>query len=160
MSWDRELIDTGSTTSFEGLYRSRFPRMLRVAHMLTGSNTTAEEVVQDAFLALYPRFGVVADPDAYLYRSVVNGCRASYRRRQVRDRVRFLRVADEVPAPELDETWTALAGLSPKRRAVVVLRFYADLPLAEIADVVGCSTGTVKSLLHHALAQLKDVIER
>jgi RNA polymerase sigma factor (sigma-70 family) len=50
--------------------------------------------------------------------------------------------------------------LSPRRRAAVVLRYYADLSEADIAEALGCSKGTVKSLLHRALAQLKDVIDR
>jgi RNA polymerase sigma factor (sigma-70 family) len=61
---------------------------------------------------------------------------------------------------EIDETWAVLAALAPRRRAVVVLRFYADLSLAEIAEVTGWTTGTVKSTLHRALADPKEVIAR
>jgi RNA polymerase sigma-70 factor (sigma-E family) len=149
----------GTADAFEALYRARYGEMVRIAHVLTGSNALAEEVVQDAFLALYPRFERIADPAGYLYRSVVNGCRTSFRRRKVRERIQPLRSVPDVPAPELDETWSALARLSDKRRAVVVLRFYADMPLTQIGEVLGCSVGTVKSQLHRALAQLKDVIE-
>jgi RNA polymerase sigma factor (sigma-70 family) len=149
-----------SVASFEETYRASYAPLTRVAHLLTGSNEVAEEVVQDAFVALYPRFDTVDNPGGYLYRSVVNGCRGWARRRVTRDRV----TRDEQPAvaavPELDETWTALAGLSERKRAIVVLRFYADLPLAEIGELLGCRTGTVKSQLHRALHQLGKVIER
>ncbi len=146
-------------TALEGLYRDAYHRMTRVAHMLTGHNDVAEEVVQDAFVGLYRRFDTVSDPTGYLYRSVVNGCRQRHRRRQVGERLRTLRVVTEVAPPEIDETWRAVERLSPWRRAVV-LRYCADLSEADIAEVLGCSKGTVKSLLHRALAQLKDVIDR
>jgi RNA polymerase sigma-70 factor (sigma-E family) len=157
-------IGPGSATeppvagSFEEVYRASYARMVRTAHMLTGSNETAEEVVQDAFVRLYPRFDTVQDPTGYLYRSVVNGCWAGHRRRRVFKRLRRLPAPTEVGPPELDETWTALLRLPPRRRAVIVLRFYADLPIADIAQVLDCPAGTVKSLLHRALAQLKDVL--
>jgi RNA polymerase sigma factor (sigma-70 family) len=147
--------------SFEATYRASYARLVRIAHLIMGSNDVAEEVVQDAFVALYPRFATVGDPDGYLYRSVVNGCRGRFRRKQVAPRLAALReAARTVVQPEIDETWAALATLPPRRRAVVVLRFYADMPLAEIADVLGCRIGTVKSQLHRALAHLEDVIER
>jgi len=144
--------------SFEEVYRASYARMVRAAHLLTGSNETAEEVVQDAFMHLYPRFDTVDDPAGYLYRSVVNGCWAGHRRRRVFERLRPASRPSEVGPPEIDETWTALRRLPPRRRAVIVLRFYADLPIADIAQVLDCPPGTVKSLLHRSLAQLKDVI--
>jgi RNA polymerase sigma-70 factor (sigma-E family) len=155
-------VGVASVRAFEDVYRSEYARMTRVAHLITGSNEHAEEVVQDAFVALYQRFDQVLDPSGYLYRAVVNGCRMRLRRRQMAERVRHLRPigAVGVGPPELDETWSALARLSPRRRAVVVLRFYADLPLDDIAEVMGCATGTVKSQLHRALAQLKDMVPR
>jgi RNA polymerase sigma factor (sigma-70 family) len=144
--------------TFEDVYRSDYARMVRAAHLLTGSNESAEEIVQDAFVALYPRFALLDDPSGYLYRSVVNGCLTQHRRGRVVQRLRHLTAAGDAAPPEFDETWHALKRLPPRRRAAVVLRYYADLPLAEIAAVLGCQVGTVKSMLHRALAQLKDVI--
>lgn len=149
-----------ASPSFEDTYRACYPQLTRVAHMITGSNEVAEEVVQDAFVALYPRFATVERPDGYLYRSVVNGCRTWIRRKQTAVRVLRPEPARPADAPEIDETWAALGRLSDRRRAVVVLRYYADLPLAEIAALLCCRTGTVKSQLHRALDQLKDVISR
>jgi RNA polymerase sigma-70 factor (sigma-E family) len=147
--------------TFEGVYQACYGRLTRVAHLITGSNEVAEEVVQDAFVALYPRFPAVANAEGYLYTAVVNGCRVWLRRRRIGLR-RVPPPEREAGAgtPELDETWAALAGLSPHQRAVVVLRFYDDLSLPQIATVLGCPTGTVKSHLHRGLSRLKEVIER
>jgi RNA polymerase sigma-70 factor (ECF subfamily) len=120
----------------------------------------AEEVVQDAFLQLYPRFADIADPPAYLYRSVVNGCWSGHRRRKVADRFRHLTAVHDTATSDVDLTFGSLARLAPRARAAVVLRYYADFSVAEIAAALECPEGTVKSLIHRALAQLKDVIER
>jgi RNA polymerase sigma factor (sigma-70 family) len=147
--------------SFEDVYDALYSRMVRVAHMLTGSNESAEDIVQDAFVGLYRRFDTVADPASYLYRSVVNGCGARHRHRAVVEKVRHLVAApDAVDPTEVDVTRDALSRLAPRRRVVVVLRFYADLPLAEIAGVLRCSVGTVKSMLHRALRELNEAVER
>jgi RNA polymerase sigma factor (sigma-70 family) len=147
--------------SFEDVYRVDYPRMVRAARLITGSTATAEEIVQDAFIALYPRFDRLANPSGYLYRSVVNGSLAQQRHERVVERLRHLTAASEAMAPtDLDETWLELRKLPPRRRAAVVLRYYADLPVAEVAAVLGCQPGAVKSMLHRALAQLKGVIGR
>jgi RNA polymerase sigma-70 factor (sigma-E family) len=146
--------------SFDEVYRTDYKRLVQVAHLITGSNETAEDVVQDAFVRLYDRFDTIGDPGGYLYRSVVNGCWQGQRRRRVVERLRHLTAqSDIVAASEIDEMWTALRQLPPRRRAVIVLRFYADLPLAEIAEVLECRLGTVKSMLHRALAELREVID-
>jgi RNA polymerase sigma factor (sigma-70 family) len=146
--------------TFEDVYRTVYDRMKRVAFVMTGSNETAEDVVQDAFVQLYSRFDRLGDPVPYLYRSVVNGCWSRRRHLRVVDRLRHLTADRRDVAPvEVDETWSALERLHPRRRAVVVLRYYADLPLADIASILDCKVGTVKSMLHRALAELKEVVE-
>lgn len=154
--------DLDVVTTFEDVYRTDYDRMVRVAYMLSGSNEVAEDIVQDAFVQLYSRFDRLADPVPYLYRTVVNGCRLRHRRRRVVERLRHLTApSDQVTmGSAIDGTWSALDRLPPRRRAVVVLRYYADLPLAEIAEVLGCKIGTVKSMLHRALAELKEVVTR
>jgi RNA polymerase sigma factor (sigma-70 family) len=151
------------TTTFEDVYRTDYDRMVRVAYMLTGSNEVAEDVVQDAYVQLYARFDKLGDAGGYLYRSVVNGCYARHRHNRVVERFRHLTapaVVDPSDVTEIDETSQALAKLAPRRRAAVVLRYYADLPLAEIAEILDCKIGTVKSMLHRALAELKEAVER
>jgi RNA polymerase sigma factor (sigma-70 family) len=151
--------NTDVASRFEDVYRSSYQRMIRVAFLMTGSNEAAEEIVQDAFVALFQRFETITEPAGYLYRSVVNGCRNRHRRQVLAERLHVLRPVATVLPPELDETLHALETLTPRRRTAIVLRFYADLPLADIAGILGCTTGTVKSLIHRGLAQLKQVIE-
>jgi RNA polymerase sigma factor (sigma-70 family) len=146
--------------TFEDVFRSSYAQMMRVAFAITGSNDAAEDIVQDAFVALLSRFDSVADPPAYLYRSVVNGCRARFRRKSVVDRMIRLRVVSEVRPPEIDETRMALDRLSTRARAAVVLRYYADLSTDDIAAALGCQPGTVRSILHRALANLNQVVVR
>lgn len=145
--------------TFEDLYRATRDRMVRVAFMMTGSTEVAEDVVQDAFVQLYARFDRLAEPAPYLYRTVVNGCLARRRHGRVVERLQHLTLQDATVALEIDETWSALTRLPPRRRAAVVLRYYADLPVAEIATILDCRPGTVKSMLHRALAELKEVLD-
>lgn len=146
--------------SFEDLYRVRYRRLTRLAHVMVGNNEVAEEIVQDAFVALYGRFGTVDDPDGYLYRSVVNGAKGRYRRKRAVDRLTRLRQVTELGIPDIDETRVALAKLSPRRRAAVALRYYDDLSVDVIAEILDCRPATVRSLLHRALADLKELIVR
>lgn len=151
--------DLRAVTTFEDFYRANRQRMIRVAFMMTGSTEAAEDIVQDAFVQLYSRFDGLLDPAPYLYRTVVNGCRSRHRHSRVVERLQHLTAPSTVTSLETDETWTALVRLPERRRAAVVLRYYADLPLAEIAQVLGCRTGTVKSMLHRALSELREVLE-
>ena len=138
---------------FEQLYRARWTGMVRLAYLLTGSEAVAEEVVQDAFLQLRDRWATVLNPGAYLRTSVVNRSRTAVRR-EVREASRRERPTVVLP-PDVDELWAQVCRLPELQRSVVVLKFYEDLSEAEIAEVLGCRPGTVKSRLHRGLARLK-----
>ena len=137
-----------------GLYEELWAPMLRLAKLLVGSDAVAEDMVQDAFMAVSPKLLAVDNPAGYLRTAVVNRARGWHRRSATADRHR-----PEPPGvvgnPEIDETWNALRVLPYRQRAVLVLRFYEDLSEAEIAAVLGCRPGTVKSATHRALARLK-----
>jgi RNA polymerase sigma-70 factor (sigma-E family) len=139
------------------LYRSRYGDMVRLAFLLTGSSAEAEEIVQEAFVRVRNRIDRVANPSAYLRAAVVNGCRNRYRRILVERRHQS--PPEGAVVDPVDELSDALATLAPRQRAVIVLRFYAGLTEAEIAQVLGCRPGTVKSLCHRGLAELRRVIE-
>jgi RNA polymerase sigma-70 factor (sigma-E family) len=146
---------------FDAIYRASHPPMVRLSWLLVGSRSVAEEVVQDAFLALHQRWPTVDNPGGYLRRAVVNGS-LSWRRRQAREQRSLARIGEPPPTgdPQIDSMWDAIARLRPERRAVVVLRYWADLPHSEIADLLGCPITTVRTRLHRALAELRKEIAR
>jgi RNA polymerase sigma-70 factor (sigma-E family) len=141
---------------FGDVYRDSFPEMVRLAFLLTGSREVAEDVVQDSFLRMYRRWDGVERPRAYLRRSVVNACRSHHRRRR-REREHRPDAPDAVGLGA-DELADALAGLPYRQQAALVLRFYHDLGEAEIAAALSCRPGTVGSLIHRGLAELRKVI--
>lgn len=143
--------------SFIDLYRTRWAPMVRLARLLTAADPSAEELVQDAFLKVRVRWETIENPPSYLRACVVNACRNHHRRR------RFERPQHPAPESTVDdrsELRGALRALPARQRSAVVLRYYEDLPEAEIAELLGCSVSAVKSLLHRALKDLRKVIER
>ncbi len=149
--------DLAGATTFEDLYLSEYPAMVRLAFLLVGAGP-AEEVVQDAFARVFERWAGLDRPGAYIRTCVVNGCRQVGRRR----RLQWRHPPTLPPAAELgaDHLLEALDRLPPARRAAIVLRYYGDLSEAEIAATLGVRPGTVKSMVHRGLQQLREVIER
>ena len=145
--------------SYEDCYRTHFRGMVRLAFLLTGSPETAQDIVQDAFVRLHRRWASVELPAAYVRRSVVNGCHSHHRRLHL-ERGRRPDSRDLTTELVADEIADALAVLPHRQRAALVLRFYLDLPDAEAAEILGCRVGTVGSLVHRGLAQLRKDIER
>ena len=150
------ICSVSASYEFDSFYDEHRSGMLRLAHLLCGSAEAGEEVAQEAFLVVHSRWATLDEPAAYLRVVVVNKAR-SVQRRQIRER-RHLRSVRESPAafaPDVDETWQQLRILSSDQRAAIVLRFYEDLTVAEIAEVMDKPIGTVKSLLHRGMAELK-----
>ncbi|HEY7069870.1 MAG TPA: sigma-70 family RNA polymerase sigma factor [Acidimicrobiales bacterium] len=138
------------------LYRAERDRLRRLAYLMTGQVHVADEIVQDAFLRIHPRLPDVETPPAYLRATVVNLC-LGWRRRTAMAREREPRPERAwADPPEIDETWDLLARLPADQRAVLVLRYYEDLPVAEIAAVLGCRPSTARSRLHRALVRLRE----
>jgi len=153
----------------EDLYRRHVPDAVRLAFLITGDRAEAQDVAQDAFLAAAGRFRLMRDPSkfgAYLRRTVV---RSVLMRRRSSDRevARVERSTSGAPqhtaaahhglADRLVLA-AALERLSARQRAAVVLRYWHDLPEREIARILGCAPGTVKSLLSRALATLREEV--
>lgn len=141
---------------FDDFHDQHRVAMLRLAHLLCGSAEVGEEVAQEAFVVVHSRWPSLDEPAAYLRAVVVNKAR-SVQRRQIRERRQLRSMRETSPAlePEIDEMWQQLKALSADRRAAIVLRFYEDLAVAEIAEVMDKPIGTVKSLLHRGMAELK-----
>jgi RNA polymerase sigma-70 factor (sigma-E family) len=146
-------------STFDDVYTRRTPALFRLAILLVDKPELAEEVVHDAFAKAYERWGRIDDHEAYLRQAVVNRSRDVLRRRRV---TRLGRLDRRTPETELgaDHLRDAIARLPGRQRAVVVLRFYEDLSVAETARAMRIPEGTVKSDLHRAIAELRKVIEQ
>jgi RNA polymerase sigma-70 factor (sigma-E family) len=145
---------------FVELYRERYTPMVRLAYLLTGDGAAAEELVQDSFVALHGAWDRAANPSAYLRTIVVNRARSWGRRRALE---RFRREESGPPDHHhlvADEMWDTLQRLSPRQRAAIVLRFYEDLPDAEIAALLHCRPATVRTAIHRGLAALRQELAR
>jgi RNA polymerase sigma-70 factor (sigma-E family) len=150
-----------ATNELEALYRANHEQLVRFAHVLTGDRSRAEELTQDAFVRIAPRLDQLDNPAGYLRTVLVNLCRDDGRRttRARSHPVPPDRVAPEPPIPPTSTAvWDALQALPDRQRIAVTLRFYLDLPDDEIAQVLGSRRGTVRSLVHRALATLKEAI--
>jgi RNA polymerase sigma-70 factor (sigma-E family) len=149
----------GRADGLADLFRDEYLPMVRLAHLITGSNEAAEDIVQESFVRLHRSWDRAERPGAYLRRMVVNGCHSWHRRRRM-ERERMPRPVPEAVEPECRELLDALARLNLRQRSALVLRFYADMSEAEIAEALGCRPGTVKSLVHRGLRELEGMIER
>ena len=168
-------MSPGAAASVTALYAEHALGLVRLAVVVIGDRGAAEDIVQDAFLGLYRRWDRLPDmtaPLAYLRVSVMNGCRTALRRRSRlglwsggshggdldetgRDGLGGLAESAEASVLLGEEQRTVAAALwkLPRRqREAVVLRYYLDLSIEETAQVMGVSSGTVKSATHRALA--------
>jgi RNA polymerase sigma factor (sigma-70 family) len=148
-------VDGGAV---DRLFRARRDASVRLAVLLVGDMATAEEIVQDAFLEVARRWARLDNPAGYLRTAVVNRCRDHHRHLAVIRRRPIPPPPMHVAEPEHDELWAVLARLPARRRAAVVLRYYEDLPVNEIARLLDCRPSTVSSLLHRGLADLRKVL--
>src|SRR5438067_8116017 len=144
---------------FVALYRDQYDPIVRLAALLVDRPEVAEEIVQDAFAIAFERWDHMDAPIAYVRTVVVNRCRDVLRRRRVAAAAAFGR-PQESTEPPADLLHDALATLSPRQRAVLVLRFYEDLSNDEVARLLKMRPGTVKSLVHRGLSTLREVVER
>ena len=158
MTPDTEQGRAGDRAWIAQLYEREWSSLMRVAFVLTSSRSTAEEIVQDAFVRLQATRTRVLNPAAYLRTVVANGCRDVHRHQAVVDRNPM--PAQEPSMAEHDEMFDALARLPWRQQAALALRFHVDLAEPDIAMALGCRPNTVRSLIHRALATLrKDLSE-
>ena len=151
-------MHTITDTSFETLYRERLNPMVRLAVAIVYDRGAAEEIVHDSFLKIARSWHRIDEPVPYLRRTVVNESISRLRRRK-REKERPVDLPAAVLPSELDETWIALQQIAVKQRTALALRYYADLPVDEVALTMGIPLGTAKSLIHRGLASLKEVLQ-
>lgn len=152
--------------SFDAFYGATARRTLALARSLTRSWSDAEDLVQDAYADARRRWesvGAMDDPAAWVRRAVVNRSASRWRRlgREVRALGRLAgggRAEADGPTLADDALWTAIADLSPQQRRVVALHYVDDRSVEEIAALLGCSTGSVKTHLSRARAGLRAAL--
>lgn len=154
-----QFLTNSNDTEFESFYAANIDSAARLAHLATGTASVGLDIAQDAMIALQRRWDDLREPHAFLRRTVLNLCR-SRQRRWSRER-RWLashQPDNSIGMPELDETWAVVHRLPRRQREVIILRFYEDLSIDQIAAAIDVPAGTVKSTLHRALATLKGAL--
>jgi RNA polymerase sigma-70 factor (sigma-E family) len=164
-------VELDADTALEQLYAAHWRGLVRLAVLLLRDQGVAEEVVQDAFVAMHGRWRSLRDPDkalAYLRQTVVNRSRSALRHRGVVERYvarqrPALSVTDPADAPALVQdrrsvVLEALRELPTRQREVLVLRHYLELSEVEIADTLGISRGSVKAHASRGSAALRGLL--
>lgn len=163
LEWDADRVVTA-------IYSEHYRSLVRLAAFLVRDNATAEEVVQDSFVAMHGAWRRLRDTDkalSYLRQSVVNRSRSVLRHRIVVDK-NTPKPPPDMPSAEhgaiiqleRSAVVTALRALPERQREALVLRYYGDLSEAQIASVMGISRGAVKSHTARAMSALRTVLER
>ena len=163
VAWDADQAVTA-------LYSAHYRSLVRLATLLVRDVATAEEVVQDAFVAMHGAWRRLREPDkalSYLRQSVVNRSRSVLRHRAVVEKYAPKGLPDAPSAEngaivELERSAVvkALSALPTRQREALVLRYYGDLSEAEIAQTMGISRGAVKSHTARGMAALRSVLEQ
>ncbi|MDT3441592.1 MULTISPECIES: SigE family RNA polymerase sigma factor [unclassified Pseudofrankia] len=155
--------------SFEDYVADRGMTLLRTAVFLTGDRQAGEDLLQDVLLRVYRRWRHIDDPDSYLRRSLANGA-VSRARRRLTARENLVDWDDpdvDDPAGPADEAaqatdrhdlLAALRQLTARQRAVIVLRYFGDLPEAQIAAELGCAPSSVKTHTARGLLRLRALL--
>lgn len=152
------------TLDFDTFAAARWPHLVRTAYLLTGDHHEAEDLVQSTLAKVYlgwSRIRRLDVPDAYVHRALVNNNLSRFRKRRVAQLLTPLlpervRADPHIPTEDRVLLMTALAALPPRQRAAVVLRYWEDLSEHQVADILGCSLGNVKSQASRGLRKLRD----
>jgi RNA polymerase sigma factor (sigma-70 family) len=144
-------------SGFEAFFDAHYPATVRLAHLLTGSNASAEDLAQDAFARVLPHHGQLDNAAAYLRVATINVCRTWHRSRgREQDRFRRHGASPDVSITEASaELLDSIRRLPYRQQAVLVLRYWLDLSENEIAAALDCRPGTVKSLHSRALDAIR-----
>lgn len=157
-----EMSGSARSEAVAELYRVCRERMVRLAYVLTRDSDVADDLVQEAFVAVHRNWDRVERPRPYLRTAVVNACHSHHRHlRVVRDAPARNRELIEAPPGVFDhDLQGALERLPYDQRVVLALRYFEDLDDIEIASMLGVSRSTVRTRAHRALARLRKEISR
>jgi RNA polymerase sigma factor (sigma-70 family) len=158
----RELSDERSAAiAFAEFYASNYQWCARLAYLMTGSSIASDDLAQEAFLAVQPRFAELAEPAAYLRVTIVRRCVDHARREQRRAALARNWYPELIAEPVDRELADVLAKLPAAQRSVIVLRYWLGMTTREISSTIDTREGTVKTWLRRGLKdlarQLKEV---
>jgi RNA polymerase sigma-70 factor, ECF subfamily len=149
------------TASYEQFFVTEFPRLVSMLTAWCGDRPTAEELAQDALLEAHRHWSTVASldrPGAWVRRVALNRSsnegRRQRRERAAMSRLRANEPIDPMSASADDQLWAHVRSLPPAQRDATILRYVDDLALTDIATVLGCREGTVKTHLQRARRSL------
>jgi len=151
-------MNSEQPATFDEFYATRYAWAVRLAYGLTGDRGVAEQLAQDAFVRMSSKFDTVEQPVAYLRTAVVNATR-SHGRRVAVERRQAPRTADPSTPDHLVEFVDVLNALPQRQRTAVVLRYLDGMDDEQIADLLHCRLGTVRSLVSRGLATLREVLK-
>ena len=152
---------TSDATAFESFYREQYDKTARLAWFLTRGSFDYEDIAQDALFKVRDRFATLGKPAAYLRVVVVNACNERHRRMDRESaRLRLVAPSELVLTPSDAGLLDVLKRLPYDQRAVIVLRYWADLSDDDIAAALGIRPSTVRTRVHRALKVLNKEIER
>lgn len=158
-------MDDSSDAAYLAYFSGRLTALRRMAYLLCGDGDQADDLVQETATKVYARWEQISrvdNIDGYVHTVLVRAFLDERRRGWWR--VNLLASAPDRPAPahspveERTVVRAALARIPPRQQAVLVLRFLCDLPVAAVADILGCSAGTVKSQTAHGLSKLRRIL--
>lgn len=147
----------GCSTSFETFYGRELAGQVRRAKLLLGSDEAANDVVHEAFTAMYERWDSIREPGPYLNTAVLNRCRDRARHAVTASTVHRRLAASHTEDPD-DLLWDAIGALPFNQRACVVLRYYAGLSEREIAETLQCKPGSVGPWTTRALTTMRKAL--
>ena len=163
-----EINERGATLA--ALFDSEYPRLRGLAYVMLGDGHAAEEVAMEAFVRAFSSWATLHRldwPAGYLKKIVINLCRGRIRRQRIEARVNALvQVRGDEASPGWDsrqsdarlDIWEAVRRLPDKQRSCVVLRYLEDMSDADVARILGCSVGTVKTHMFRARAALERML--
>jgi RNA polymerase sigma-70 factor (sigma-E family) len=160
-------MDPTTEQEFRVFVRDRSTALLRLAFLLTGGDEhAAEDLLQSALTRTIDRWARIENPEAYVRQAMYHLQVSRWRLKWPRREVQLAQVPD-LPEGEVRDgadavelrlvVQAALRMLTPRQRAVLVLRFFEDLPEAEVASILGIGVGTVRSTTHRSLARLREL---
>lgn len=164
---DARAADVGAAWSgsgFSAFFGKHYERLLRATYLVVGSRAAAEDITQDAFVVAWRKWDRIAGyerPDLWVTRVAIRMAirhvsRARLIARDTRDNDLVL-----TAEPGADgELLAKVAGLPPAQRAAIVLFYYEDRPVEQVAEIIGCATATARVHLHRARTRLKVMIEQ